>query len=316
MNDPLRASALLVGFIDAGPAELMREAGYTARMAPPWAALQAVREGECDIVIVRLTGAFRDVFEMIEGARAEGVPVLAVVENDERERERAWEAGASDCIVEPFGMVELKRRLELQATIVGLRATARRLEAELDDAAIALDEARGAATLQSLQDGLTGVGNAKRFYTALELEWKRASRSGNRVSLLLADIDHFRLYNERSGRASGDDCLRAIARAFASGVSRAGDLLARFGGEEFVVLLPATTHDAALAVARRLAQSVRDLSLPHEASTHGIVTVSVGVATVTPSESSAPASLLAAAEEALRTAKAGGRNRVAGRNAS
>ncbi|MBI2214129.1 MAG: diguanylate cyclase [Acidobacteria bacterium] len=313
MNDPLRASALLVGFTDAGPVELVRDAGYTARMAPPWAALQAVRERECDFVIVRLTGAFRDVFELIEGARAEGVPVLAIVESSERDR--AWEAGVSDCIVEPFGVAELKQKMELQATMVGLRGEVRRLEAALGDAAIALDEARGAATLQSLQDGLTGVGNAKRFYTALELEWKRAARSGSRISLLLADIDQFRLYNERSGHANGDDCLRAIATSMAAGVSRAGDLLARFGGEEFVVLLPSTTHDAALAVAERLSRSVRELKLPHEASTHRIVTISVGVATVAPSESSAPASLLAAAEEALRTAKAGGRNRVAGRNA-
>jgi len=316
MNELTRGSALLVGFTDAGPVELVRECGYTARMAPPWAALQAVRERECDVVIVRLTGAFRDVFELIEGARAEGVPVLATVTNDERERERAWEAGAADCIVEPFGIVELKRRLRLQATLGGLRADVRRLESALDDAAIALDEARGAATLQSMKDDLTGVGNVKRFYTALELEWKRASRSGARISLLLADIDQFRLYNERSGRASGDDCLRSIALALAGGVSRAGDLLARFGGEEFVVLLPSTSHEAALAVAQRLGQSVRDLSLPHEGSTHGIVTMSFGVATATPSESSAPASLLAAAEEALRTAKANGRNRVAGRHAT
>jgi diguanylate cyclase (GGDEF)-like protein len=99
-------------------------------------------------------------------------------------------------------------------------------------------------------------------------------------------------------------------------VSRAGDLLARFGGEEFVVLLPSTSHEAAMAVAQRLAHSVRDLSLPHEASTHGIVTLSLGVATATPKESSAPASLLAAAEEALLSAKAAGRNRIAGRHAS
>ncbi|MFA6956450.1 MAG: diguanylate cyclase [Thermoanaerobaculia bacterium] len=313
MNEPTRGSALLVGFIDAGPVELVRQCGYTARMAPPWAALQAVRERECDLVIVRLTGAFRDVFDLIEGARTEGVPILATVTNDERERERAWEAGASDCIVEPFGIVELRQRLRLQSTIGDLRTDVRRLETALDDAAIALDEARGAATLQSMKDDLTGVGNVKRFYTALELEWKRAARTGSRVSLLLADIDQFRLYNERSGHASGDDCLREIAGTLASGVSRAGDLLARFGGEEFVVLLPSTSHEAALAVARRLAQNVRDLALPHEASAPGIVTVSFGVATATPSESSAPASLLAAAEEALLAAKAGGRNRVAGR---
>jgi diguanylate cyclase (GGDEF)-like protein len=315
MNEPQRASALLVGFIDAGPVELVREAGFNARMAPPWAALQAVREHECDLVIVRLTGAFRDVFEMIEGSRAEGVPVLAIVVNDERERERAWESGVSDCIVEPFGIVELKHKLQLQSTLAELRAEVRQLQSALDDTSLALDEARGTATLQSLQDDLTGVGNAKRLYTALELEWKRASRSGARISLLLADIDQFRLYNERKGRARGDDCLRDIAKALAAGVSRAGDLLVRFGGEEFVVLLPATSHEAALAVAQRLSQCVKDLSLPHEASTHGIVTVSIGVATVAPSESSAPASLLAAAEDALRAAKTAGRNRVVGRNA-
>ena len=75
MSESMRGSALLVGFVDAGPVDLVRQVGYSARMAPPWAALQAIREHECDILIVRLTGAFRDVYELIDSARAEGVPM-------------------------------------------------------------------------------------------------------------------------------------------------------------------------------------------------------------------------------------------------
>ncbi|MGK2856233.1 MAG: diguanylate cyclase [Thermoanaerobaculia bacterium] len=313
MSQLSNGSALLVGFVDSGPVEAVRSAGFTARSAPPWAALQAIREGDCNLLVVRLTGAFRDVYELVAAARDERIPVMATVTAEHGERERAFEAGASDCIVEPFGDVELIEKLRLQAELVGLRSEIGRLRSELERSEIALDEARGTATLQSMQDDLTGVGNIKRFYTAIELEWKRATRAGTPVSLLLADIDHFRLYNERSGHASGDDCLRAVARALAAGISRAGDLLARYGGEEFVVMLPSTTHESALAVAQRLAQNVRDLSLPHEASSPGIVTVSIGVATTEPSESSSPAALLGAAEEALLAAKSAGRNRVAGR---
>ncbi|MCM2313831.1 MAG: diguanylate cyclase [Thermoanaerobaculia bacterium] len=315
MSDSINGSAILVGFVDAGPVEAVRNAGFTARSAPPWAALQAIREGDCDLLVVRLTGAFRDVFDLVETARTERVPVVASVTAEEGERQRAFETGASDCIVEPFSDLELIEKLRIQAELVTLRGEVGRLRAELGRAVIALDEARGAATLQSMHDDLTGVGNVKRFYTAMELEWKRAARTGTSVSLLLADIDQFRLYNERSGHASGDDCLRSVADALSAGISRAGDLLARYGGEEFVVVLPSTAHDAALAVAQRLAQSVRELSLPHEASAAGIVTVSIGVATAEPSETSSPAVLVAAAEEAMRAAKAAGRNRVVGRHA-
>lgn len=310
----MNGSALLVGFVDTGPVEAVRNAGFTARSAPPWAALQAIREGECDMLVVRLTGAFRDIYDLVAAARAERVPVMAAVTAEEGERQRAFEAGASDYIVEPFSEIELIEKLRLQVELVALRAEVDRLRAELGTTAIALDEARGAATLQSMQDELTGVANIKRFYTAIELEWKRAARTGAPISLLLADIDQFRLYNERSGHASGDDCLRSVARALATGISRAGDLLARYGGEEFVVLLPSTAYEPALAVAHRLAQHVRELSLPHEAASAGIVTVSIGVATSEPSESSSPAALLAAAEEALRAAKTAGRNRVVGRH--
>ena len=314
MSDSPNGSAILVGFVDTGPVDAVRNAGFTARAAPPWAALQAIREGECDLLVVRLTGAFRDVYDLVNAARTARVPILASVAPDEEERTRAFDTGATDCITEPFSEVELVAKLALQSELISLRSEAGRLRAELGRAVFALDEARGAATLQSMQDDLTGVGNVKRFYTTIELEWKRAARGGAPVSLLLADIDQFRLYNERSGHAAGDDCLRAVARALAAGISRAGDLLARYGGEEFVVVLPSTAHDAALAVGHRLAQNVRDLSMPHEATSGGIVTVSIGVATAEPSASSVPAALIAAAEEALRTAKATGRNRVVGRH--
>ncbi len=315
MSEPFNGSAILVGFFDSGPVDAVRAAGFTARSAPPWAALQAIREGDCDVLLVRLTGAFRDIYDLVETARSERVAVVAAVTSEEGERQRAFEAGASDCIVEPFSDAELGEKLRIQAELVTLRAEVGRLRVELGRTASELDEARGTATLQSLEDELTGVGNVKRFYSAIELEWKRAARTGSPVSLLLVDLDQFRLYNERSGHASGDDCLRSVARTLAAGVSRAGDLLARFGGEEFVVMLPATAHDAALNVAHRLVRKVRDLSLPHEASGPGIVTVSVGAATVEPSESNSPAVLVAAAEEALRAAKAEGRNRVASRRA-
>jgi diguanylate cyclase (GGDEF)-like protein len=160
------------------------------------------------------------------------------------------------------------------------------------------------------EDKLTGLANRRRFDQVLEDEWRRAARAGTPLSLLLIDVDHFKLYNDHYGHAAGDDCLRRVGQALGATVHRAGDLVARYGGEEFVLLLPNSSLAEAKAVAERLMGQIRAASLIHARSSWGQVTVSVGGATVTPSADTGMGQAIERADEALYRAKAAGRNRA------
>jgi diguanylate cyclase (GGDEF)-like protein len=161
------------------------------------------------------------------------------------------------------------------------------------------------------EDALTRLANRGAFDIALMREWRRAERQGQPMSLLMADVDCFKLYNDSYGHLRGDACLRAVAATLTVGSRRSGDLVARYGGEEFVVVLPATTAEGAAVVAERIRASVESLAIPHERSdVVPKVTVSVGVATVMPHLLATPDVLVHGADEALYQAKAGGRNRV------
>lgn len=159
-------------------------------------------------------------------------------------------------------------------------------------------------------DALTGISNRRRFDESLATEWRRALRDGEKVSLLLIDADHFKRYNDTYGHVRGDSCLKQIAEAALDVVLRPGDLVARYGGEEFAVVLPGTDDMGAKAVAEDICQAVRNRRLPHEGNAPGIVTVSIGCATIVPQRGKSPQDLIEAADQALYRAKGRGRNRV------
>jgi diguanylate cyclase (GGDEF)-like protein/PAS domain S-box-containing protein len=159
-------------------------------------------------------------------------------------------------------------------------------------------------------DALTGIANRRRFDEALANEWRRALRDGDKLSLLLIDADHFKRYNDTYGHVRGDSCLKQIAEAAMDIVLRPGDLVARYGGEEFAVVLPGTDETGAKAVAEDICQAIRNRRLPHEGNAPGIVTVSVGCATVVPQRGKLPQDLIESADQALYRAKGRGRNRV------
>lgn len=171
---------------------------------------------------------------------------------------------------------------------------------------------RDTARRDAATDGLTGLGNRRRFDTALATEIQRLRAEGGALSLILLDIDHFKPFNDSYGHVAGDDCLRRVAELLDGTVQRACDTVARYGGEEFAVILPETGLDAAGTVAERIRLGVRGLGIPHATSpAGGVVTVSLGVATVTVSEVTTPEVLVALADRQLYRAKAAGRDRVA-----
>jgi diguanylate cyclase (GGDEF)-like protein/PAS domain S-box-containing protein len=160
-------------------------------------------------------------------------------------------------------------------------------------------------------DGLTGVLNRRAFDQALEGELARATRSGTPLSLLMIDVDHFKAFNDNYGHLAGDKCLQAVSQCLKRSTRTGGDTVARYGGEEFAVILADTDEPSAEIAAQKLRSAVRALDLPHKGSGKGILTISIGMATL-PSVNSGikPADLVAEADEALYEAKASGRDCV------
>ncbi len=162
----------------------------------------------------------------------------------------------------------------------------------------------------SRTDYLTGVANRRYFEEKLETEWSRAARGKHAITLLMIDVDFFKTYNDRYGHIEGDYCLQQVSRALTVSTKRPADMVARFGGEEFIVLLP-ETDEGAMALAERCRKKVEELEIVHEDSeVSDYVTISVGVATLTPAGKQPSRALVKAADDALYQAKEQGRNRV------
>lgn len=175
------------------------------------------------------------------------------------------------------------------------------------------DQKRAETALKTLaaSDGLTGLANRRSFDQTLAMEWSRAQRTKKPLSLLFADVDHFKAYNDLHGHQKGDECLRAVAAAIGRNTLNPADLAARYGGEEFAMIMPETDPTAARNAAERLREVLAGLCLAHGAASAGpLVTVSIGVATQIPREELTSEWLLRQADQALYAAKLSGRDRV------
>jgi diguanylate cyclase (GGDEF)-like protein len=210
--------------------------------------------------------------------------IVLTARADQEHALSAMEAGADDLVFKPLRREELERMLVGAARVTALH---RRLHRD------------------ARQDALTGLGNRHRLTEDLDAMRARAERYGHRWCVALLDLDRFKGYNDGAGHLQGDELLRRVGAALA-GAARGGDTVYRYGGEEFLVLLPEQTLETAALAGERLRTVVEDLALPHPAG--GVVTISVGVAG--PAEGGDPEALVARADEALYAAKAAGRNRV------
>jgi two-component system cell cycle response regulator len=163
----------------------------------------------------------------------------------------------------------------------------------------------------ALIDGLTGIANRRSFDSFLTIEWRRASRNRMPLSLILCDVDFFKAYNDTYGHQAGDECLQKVASTISTTANRPTDFVARYGGEEFGMILPDTNASGAVVVAETVRRRVQGQKIPHCASkNNGYITISLGVATIIPTQHTNVPRLLEAADRALYEAKSAGRNQV------
>lgn len=192
-----------------------------------------------------------------------------------------------------------------------LESRERRLTQLVEERTRALAEANSNLETLANSDGLTKIGNRRRFESFLADEWHRAVRFKTEISLVMIDIDHFKRFNDKYGHQAGDECLRRVAEAFAETIKRPTDLVARFGGEEFAVVLGGTDAPGALNIAEQAVANVNALKIPHgESPTSDFLTVSVGIATMFATLETNEADLIKAADRALYQAKENGRHQI------
>ena len=306
-------------------ADITQEKEAERRVAEAQEKLRAVLENVLDgIVTTDAVGRIQSANPAAErifgyqGGELVGQNVRILMPEPDRGRHdgymAAYQAGRQTRVIgkgrELEGITKDGRRFPLELTVTETMVGGKRMFVgvvrDITERRLAQEQLRQLA----LTDSLTGLGNRGRFDQVLADEWQHHTRAGDDFSLILLDVDHFKLFNDTYGHPAGDDCLRAVAGAIRSAVIRATDVAARYGGEEFACILPATSSEGAGLLAERIRQAVADLGIPHGASTAaGHVTVSLGVVTVRGGTETSAAEVLAQADRQLYQAKAAGRNR-------
>ncbi|VEP14227.1 Diguanylate cyclase response regulator [Hyella patelloides LEGE 07179] len=259
-----------------------------------------------------------------KNAQTHDVPIIFLSALSEPlDKVQAFHSGGNDYITKPFQLEEVCIRIENQLKITTLQKqlTAQKQELEFQNKRLEKEikyrheaENKLLQINQQLQilansDSLTQLANRHAFDRFLQQEWRRMTRERLPIGIILCDVDHFKLYNDRFGHPAGDKCLQQVAKAIAEVVKRPADLVARYGGEEFAVILPNTHTQGVLAVAEMIRQQVENLQIQHpQSSVSNCVTLSLGVACIIPDQHSRPEQLIQISDRALYQAKQKGRN--------
>jgi diguanylate cyclase (GGDEF)-like protein len=248
-----------------------------------------------DLILLDVVMPGMDGYAVLAALRAQphtaAIPAIFVTSLGDVEAEaRGLELGAMDYISKPISPPVVKVRVRNQ---------------------IALKKAQDTLTRLAFTDGLTGLYNRRHFDHMLDVECRRLSRTGGLLSLILFDVDFFKLFNDSYGHLAGDDCLRSIGGVIPAVLHRPPDIGARYGGEEFACILPETDAEGALGIAEAVRAGIAALGIPHAKSTAAPhVTASLGVVTVVCDAETTPGKLIQMADERLYAAKRGGRNQV------
>jgi len=255
----------------------------------------ASQEPRPDLILLDILMPGMDGYEVCErlksDAQTKPIPVIFITaKSGEDDETRGLGCGAVDYITKPFSMPIVRARVRTH-----------------------LEFKKHRDMLENLSnlDGLTGIPNRRMFEAHLDRAWRLGAREESLVTVIMADIDHFKAYNDSQGHLAGDECLRKVARTINDQTRRPMDLVARYGGEEFVGVLYGSSPEGALAVAEGMRAAIERMALAHARSpVADHVTVSVGVASLVPSKDGSPTALVGAADQALYSGKESGRNAV------
>jgi diguanylate cyclase (GGDEF)-like protein len=260
-------------------------------------ALAICKNNPPDLVLLDVVMPGMDGFEVCTRLKADAatshIPVIFVTaHNDASEETHGLSVGAVDFIAKPVNPAVVRARVKTHLTLKFQSDVLRKLV---------------------FLDGLSGVFNRRYFDQQISIEWARSVRGNSPLSLILLDVDYFKLYNDHYGHQAGDDTLRMIALTLKSALRRPADLVARYGGEEFACVLPETSFEDAMNLAGELERKVRERAIPHATSpVNNVVTVSLGVATREGNSDGDAPMLIGLADNQLYNAKHTGRGRVCG----
>jgi diguanylate cyclase (GGDEF)-like protein len=283
-------------------------------------ALGLLLEYEFALVLLDVQMPDMDGFETAElmriSSKTRFIPIIFVtaISKEQKCIFKGYEVGAVDYLFKPIEPIILQSKvrifLELYKQKKLIEEQTQLLKIKVKELS-ELQQANHRLENLSLSDGLTGISNRRSFDQYIDISWKSFNRGDKPLSIIMADIDYFKAYNDNYGHTEGDSCLIKVARCLVSSVKRPLDLVARYGGEEFCVILPETDSVNALIVAERIREKLKSLRIPHEHSQASqFVTLSLGVATMMPGDSYTIKEFIDNADKALYEAKAEGRNRV------
>jgi two-component system chemotaxis family response regulator WspR len=280
------------------------EAVETAEKVRPTVILQdLVMPGTDGLTLVRQYRAYR---------ATKDIPIIVLSTKEEPTvKSEAFATGANDYLVKLPDKIELLARIRYHSKAYWNEVERDEAFRALRDSQQRLIEANMELQRLNNVDALTGASNRKHFDEYISTEWRRATREQTSLGVLMIDVDDFKSYNDTYGHLAGDEVLRKIAHTARNILGRPADLTARFGGEEFVIVLPGSALDGAQFVGENVRQGVADLQIPHTGSkVNGFVTISIGAASTVPRRSGTYASLIETADVALYQAKRNGKNCV------